>query len=210
MSNQDIGTPEITCPGCNRTFPEKTLVLTETRHCPHCHALVETVGGFPSPRADMDAQVILDISVISAWLDNHKKASGMAFAERSKSSLDKAFWAVESDKKPWKFEVGYPSHQGLPIVALRLISKSDADVNDVSNFSKKIKAVSGKHGLDPYCVHNWQRCPDDDTGDKGESNCLVWGVSQYISLTSLSEDLFVPILDRLAKAMEDALMQGVK
>jgi len=184
--------PEMSCPSCDKTFAENACryVALSQEHCPYCGAVVQVTEGFGG--TDIVAMVAGDVAAIDSWLDHHAGIVGVEI-KRPSTKERSNLWTF-STPYPWTCEVSY--EQKLPnMLAIRFVTEENAEA--VFANPARTAIACAKHGVQLYGYRK--------TKPMTEQVTAKWGVTQYLSLYKLPEELFEPILSRLDSAMKEVL-----
>jgi hypothetical protein len=198
---------ELVCPNCHVSLDERQLV-TKTwtvEACPHCRALVRKQEGFRWQ--DRDAMVREDVTAIGTWLDSIASADPLFVVRRAdEEGKGKYVWEVDEVGTggvllPWTCTVEY-STETPNIFAVRITSSQNGQA--LAEDPERLQSACADHGVQPFAE---RRSRADWSGQHSE---VRWGVQQFLAASSLSENLFRAVMNRLDEAIRDAAAQLVR
>jgi hypothetical protein len=183
------------CAQCQRDLDERQLSMKSVtvESCPFCGTKVRESGGMRA--TNLDAIIMEDVAAIDTWLDNHEKTTGLR-TRKHHAERHEYEWAVETTV-PWTCEVSY-SQSSCTILEFRLVSTEISEA--VLEERLKLQTICASYGCQPH----GNRHTDEMTGTV---RC-TWGAVQYLSTSTLCEDLFEPVTVRLSDAM-NAVKQAI-
>jgi hypothetical protein len=136
----------------------------------------------------LDAIIMEDVAAIDAWLEDHTRATGLAIRKHP-ADHNRYRWSVGT-MTPWGCVVVYSSDH-TSILEFRLVSTENGEV--ICEEPRKLQTICAKHGCQPHGNQHTD-------GMTGAITC-EWGAVQYLSTSTLCEELFEPVTARLGEAM---------
>ena len=176
------------CMQCQRTLDERQLRMKSLtiESCPFCGEMVRQSEGMRA--TNLDAIIMEDVAAIDAWLEGHAAATGAA-VRKHPAKDNKYRWSVGATA-PWGCEVVYSSDR-TSVLEFRLVSTENGEA--IFEEPRKLQTICAKHGCQPH----GNRHTDGMTG----AITCEWGAVQYLSTSTLCEELFEPLTSRLGEAM---------
>jgi hypothetical protein len=176
------------CMQCQRPLDERQLRMKSltTESCPFCGTMVRQSEGMRA--TNLDASIMEDVVAIDTWFEDHARATGLA-VRKHPAEHGKYEWSVET-KAPWVCEVAYSSDR-TSILEFRLCSTENGDA--IVEEPRKLQTICARYGCQPH----GNRHTDGMTG----TTTCEWGVVQYLSTSTLCEELFAAITAKLGEAM---------
>jgi hypothetical protein len=176
------------CMQCERPLDERQLSMKSltVESCPFCGTMVRQSEGMRA--TNLDAIIMEDVAAIDTWVEDHARTTGLA-VRKHPAEHGKYKWSVET-KTTWVCEVAYSTDR-TSILEFRLVSTENGEA--IFEEPRKLQTICARYGGQPH----GNRHTD---GMKGRTVC-EWGVVQYLSTSSLCEELFDPITARLSEGM---------
>ena len=179
---------KLVCSQCQHSLDERQLTMKSLtiESCPFCGKTIRQSEGMHM--TNLDAIIMEDVAAIDTWLENHVGTTGLT-VRKLPAKLSKCEWAVET-MAPWACEVSY-SPDRISTVEFRLVSTEKGEA--IIEVPRKLQDICANYGCQPH----GHRFTDEMT----EAIVYKWGAVQYLSTSTLCEDLFEPITARLSAAM---------
>jgi len=181
-------TDNLFCMQCQRTLDERQLRMKSltVESCPFCGTMVRRSEGMRA--TNLDAIIMEDVAAIDAWLEDHARATGLVVRKHA-TDHNKYRWSVGTTA-PWGCEVVYSSDR-TSVLEFRLVSTEKGEA--IFEEPRKLQTICAKYGCQPH----GNRHSDGMTG----AIICEWGAVQYLSTSTLCEELFEPFTARLGEAM---------
>jgi hypothetical protein len=183
----------MTCPNCDQEYSDsrlRTKYITEEA-CPYCEYVVRSTERWSW--SNDEATAIADIAAIDTWIEDVSRKENIAYENKRTNGKNEYVWLLRTGAA-WQCEIAYlPSRPDF--MSIRLISTDDA-LSIVAQ-KARLHKVCGHHGVEPFAV------VQEESALSGTATNVAWGAMQHVSIDSLCEEQFEPILDRLDATMRD-------
>lgn len=190
-----MGVHSLSCHSCGKALDERELVSTSVTidKCPKCGETIRKAEGFA--RANFAAIVVGEVAAIDTWLDNYASDMSCRIVKRNTGNNLELCWVVGT---PHSFAIECVYHEmQTGIVAIRAATQNSAD--SVLKETEKLASIAAQCGIQPYATRQ------DSWGiSERASTNAVWGMVQYVSISTLSTMLLTTVANRLNNAMHTA------
>jgi hypothetical protein len=194
----DVGSKQITCGQCHKTFPERQLSSSTQlssssqtiESCPFCGSQVRATCEIRT--LDNDAIILEDIAAIDAWVDVYSKSAKVSCSSTELKHGDMLYRISIPSK--WECQIAYDRDR-TNFVAIRLATEEYG--MKVYAESHTLQLICAKHGVQGFRKHRTDLL-------HGVDSC-EWGACVYLSTDKLCYEIFEPILKRLTKVLDVAV-----